>query len=162
MAFKDSLLVFRAQAIQGLFDNAFRVERHLVVDDGLSIRCRILDVENDLGANDAGLVGTEEKVWVIVQALPALARLAQHGLQVSERVEESGFSRRIRAVDRGNGKHTVLATQVERLAVASLLARNHREVDRLRKGLPVVEMKDSQHHSPTFPFSCKNSTSFRE
>jgi hypothetical protein len=97
-----------------------------------------------------------------VQALPALARLTQHGLQVSERVEESGFSRRIRAVDRGNGKHTVLATQVERLAVASLLARNHREVDRLRKGLPVVEMKDSQHHSLAFPFSCKNSTSFRE
>ena len=128
----------------------------------MPIRRRIPHIEDDLDADDAGFVGTKKKVRVIVQALPSLARLAQHDLQVSEGVEEGGLSRGIRAVDRGNGEHAVLAAEVEGLSVARFLPRNHREVDRLRKGLPVVEVKDPQHRTLTFPFSCKNSTSFAE
>ena len=162
VALKDRLLIFRAHAVQGLLDDFSRVERDLVVDDGLSIRRRILHIEDDLNTDNAGPVGAKEKVRVIVQALPTLARLAQHDLQVSEGIEESGLSRSIRAVDRSNRKHTILTAKVKRLSMASFLTRNHREVDRLRKGLPVIEVKDPQHRTLAFPFSCKNSTSSSE
>ena len=161
-AFKDRLLIFRAHAIEGLFDDFSRVERHLVVDDSLAIRRHVLHIEDDFNANDAGPVGTEEKVRVIVQALPTLTRLAQHDLQVGESIEESRFPRRIRTVDRSNGKHAILAAEVEGLSVAAFFARNHRKVDRFREALPVVKVQDSQHRTLTFPLRCKNSTSSQE
>ena len=121
LAHEDRLLVFRAQAVEDFLDDCIRIEGYLVVDDGLSIRGRVLHIQDDFDPNDAGPIRPEELMRVIVQALPALAWLAQHDLQVSQGIEQGRLSRCVCTVDCRNGQDTGLSVTIESPTVATLL-----------------------------------------
>ena len=139
------LLISGAQAVERFGDDPFSGVGHLVVDDRIPLRCRIGNVEDDLNAEDRGLSHAVEPVRVVGQAPSSRAGLTDQFLELFDRAEQSGLARGVSPVDGSGRQDPGLAIAEEGVLATALLASDHREINRIVEGFPVLHMKDPQH-----------------